>query len=318
MEVLRDINIKEYEQLNKIEHRNDGIYVLNSNGEWQRGYVYIKYSHISSVGTSLENIDSRLPRFHLYECDGGGTFNGVFNERFAFSNYRNVTIVDKDIPNLKFFNKNLILCKSCTDKYKKNTNEKIDFNTTDEFFEKLEIKDDNYDESKTTDIFGYTNDWLAFSDNFRKTNRHCNTCSTSFNKDDFNLLRIKHKNGNRSDNNLSNLEPICLFCYIIENGIDYHYKHLFSQNNIQFYKTNNFLDKNKVVCDTNDLLKLVHPIIARTDMYGKTVKTSNYYSKRLSIKHNVSFDFFNQFSFEPKFNILEKLIIDLRKRVDFI
>lgn len=281
--VLRNINILNYKNQNKIEFRKDGIYVKNDFNLWQRGYVFIKNASIGFFW-DVEKKRKQIPRFHLYKCNGGGTFNGDFYQRFEFSNYKSVTILDWSNHRLKFFNSTLNLCKYCKERYEQETGKLLNINNTVDFFNSLNIKDDHYSEASAIDKLGFTYNWFNISETFKISNTTCKRCNLNLN-DNLELLRVAHLNKNKEDNNYANLESLCLFCYLLEGNSDYYvdYEDLFLDEN--FLKKNYDYNNQNMEYEWGHLSKLLlNESYMNTNVYAQHL--SNFY--KIKASHSIN------------------------------
>lgn len=191
-----------------MEFRDDGIFVINpENGEEQQIFLYKYDYHLTLYGK---------PRFHICRCD---TINQMiranhFNGHYVRANTDPVPVQNMDNGYEEVMVSNLQLCKYCIDKINQygniNSEEFVqilsEINNTNDVDENIEIE---------VDIFGYTRDWEQISKNFREEHLFtCNRCGLRIDDlFDRQYIHCHHKDGNKLNNNSSNLECLCIECH---------------------------------------------------------------------------------------------------------
>ena len=179
----------------------DGKFYLVENGIESLGYFYIKMPDIKQYG---------LPKFHITECRTilGYKANNNFDGHYYLNNNNVVDLVDRQTRE-KHTNQKLSLCYHCRQIFPEEAAD------TQEFFDRL-VKDETQIENiLEVDIFGYTLNWPQISKSFRKLNHQtCQRCKIQMkNASDFRFMHVHHKNGNKRQNDPSNLECLCIRCH---------------------------------------------------------------------------------------------------------
>lgn len=229
IEIIRaDLTQKQNE--GKIEFREDGVYLLHNN-VWQQGYMYIKNADVAQFG---------LPKFHIFECFTikNQKDRGWFHNHYFWSNEKLVDVLQKN-SNILYQQVILGLCGNC----KKEIQAKINYETTEGFFELLNIQNEIQDFSTVeVDIFGYTKDWRQISQKFRiKNNYICNACKLDLsNYYDKRNLEVHHKDSEKRNNNEDNLECRCLYCHTIA---DEHHIRKFKEDEDRQIRMKHFITK---------------------------------------------------------------------------
>ncbi|HDR1805306.1 TPA: HNH endonuclease [Pasteurella multocida] len=115
----------------------------------------------------------------------------------------------------------LNVCKYCLIKlnYKNYTQNRVkvfkEFNL-DDFFAEYQTYFKKVPEYKNQDKIGYTKNWKEISENYRKAKQYrCENCNVnlSYNKT---LLHTHHKDGNKQNNDITNLKALCVECHCKE------------------------------------------------------------------------------------------------------
>ncbi len=209
--VIDRIDFTEQENEGNIEWRDDGVY-LNINGNFQRGFMYIKRPDIQRYG---------LPKFHLLECKTilEQRQNGRFHNHYFWSNSPTVTLTDRATHN-DVEDETLSLCRNCQTLIRERTDETI--RDTNDFHNLLDLNDDeiNNNEIETgTDIFNRPINWRRISRAYREEqNFTCEECG--FGGDDLENnydkrhIHTHHINSNELLNtHRDNLKAACILCH---------------------------------------------------------------------------------------------------------
>lgn len=185
-------------------HKHDGKFEIDDSGSFyvdfgkgirQKVFLYKKEYHISGYG--------KKPRYHVKECR---TFQKYPLKEYRLANTESVIVWDMDIgKNVKV--SELPLCKNCLELLKAENANCTPPQTSKEF-EKV-LKDEN------TDLKGYLPKWSKISKEYReKQNYTCEICGFhADNKIDKQFIQVHHKDGDKKNNEESNLQCLCIECH---------------------------------------------------------------------------------------------------------
>ena len=105
----------------------------------------------------------------------------------------------------------LSLCNHCR---KMLFDEQKNISNTEDFFESLGGLDNSSAREKEVDLFGYIKEWPKISEKYREkqnyTCENCNVVLEGFNKW---YLEVHHIDGNKMNNNITNLKCLCIKCH---------------------------------------------------------------------------------------------------------
>lgn len=202
-EIIRT-DFEEAYRAGQIEFRNDGIYLITEDREW-KGYMYMPSYRVAHYG--------HTSRFHLTRCRVIDNFitSGMFNAYYKWSNSNVNDITDRDTKRVHSDQK-LQLCSKCRESILE------DIEDTEDFFETLD-KHEIEETSHEVDIFGYDRNWQKISKEYRKKmDFTCEECGIKIeNRTDQRYLHTHHKNGDKANNRISNLQCLCVLCHSHEN-----------------------------------------------------------------------------------------------------
>ena len=209
--IIDRIDFTEQENEGNIEWRDDGVY-LNVNGNYQRGFMYIKRPNIQRFG---------LPKFHLLECKTilEQRQNGRFHNHYFWSNSATVTLTDR-ATHSDVENATLSLCRNCQTLIKERTDEII--RDTNDFHNLLDLNDteiENNDTETDTDIFNRPINWRRISRAYREEQNYtCEECGFGGedleNNYDKRYIHTHHINSNELLNtHRDNLKAVCVLCH---------------------------------------------------------------------------------------------------------
>ena len=196
-----DFNAQKFQQAvreGKIRFGEDGIYLTYEGREW-KGYMYMP--------TYLVSKYKSMPRFHLTKCEKiQELFSGGHGHLYKWSNNKLNDIKDRETLEV-YKNQKLQLCSHCRATI-------VGIMNTEDFFDTLET-DDSENTSVEIDIFGYDKNWQKISRAYRKRNDYtCESCGIKpKNNFDKRFWQTHHRNGDKTNNNPSNLECLCVLCH---------------------------------------------------------------------------------------------------------
>ncbi len=191
-----------------IKFREDGVY-LNLDGKEYKGYMYHKNPNIDKYG---------LPKFHITECKTvkEQKLAGRFDNNYYWQNSHVVSLIDrsslKEHKNVK-----LEICGNCK------RHSRIGYKDTEGFFETLDSLMADVNTAFEVDIMGYPIspiNWYELSRNFRiQMNYKCAQPKCGIviiEPADKRFIHVHHKDGNKLNCNISNLECLCILCHANE------------------------------------------------------------------------------------------------------
>lgn len=209
---------------------NNDIIYTDTEGRKYQVFLYKRSYHLTEFGK---------PRFHICRCRTINSFikNGGENY-YRAANSEPVTVIDLDEVDINNNEKKisgLPLCSFCA---RIVMPPKEDTNSTD--FAKF-LQDVNKED---VDLFGYTRDWESISLAYRKKHNYtCECCGLEITDSygDRQFVHVHHKDGNKLNNEESNLQCLCLYCHAHVD--DRHFKRLTTGANRFTY--NDFIKKYK-------------------------------------------------------------------------
>ena len=199
-----------------MEFREDGIFVLGSDGRERQVFLYKKDYKMLQYGK---------PRFHICKCETIDDFirSGRFRQHYVRANTEPVPVRNLDNRGIVEEVSGLPLCRYCMDMISNVTA----LNTT-QFVELLKAAngDNHQEEKQETNLFGYTRDREYISRELReKQNYTCENCGLKIEDDyDKQFMHVHHINGDKTNNDESNLKCLCLYCHAHVD--DHHYRKL--------------------------------------------------------------------------------------------
>lgn len=203
----------------KMEFEDDGIFVIDDNGERHQIFLYKRKYHLDRFGK---------PRFHICKCDTIDEFlaKGRFQKEYRRANTETVPVIDMDDNDEDKEIEALPLCKNCISKMAAQGKPIDSYMDSVEFVELLKQTSatSKTQEKVEVDIFGYTKDWEQISRAYRESKDYtCERCGLHI-EDPFDrqFIHTHHKNGNKIDNRLVNLECLCIRCHSMVDDAHIH------------------------------------------------------------------------------------------------
>jgi len=188
--------------------------------------LYIK-DHGRSISKVLEGDLSKSRRVHLTYCETLAHMESIGRyERYHLRNDPDgpflISGTDYDTGEEREGNAKLWVCQNCLKQLNYQGFDRISwaekteiirrfdydkyFSVYSSFFKKIPIR-------KDTDPAFYSSDWQSISQKIRSdANFHCDECGVDCSQYS-RLLHVHHRNGVKSDNSRSNLQPLCITCH---------------------------------------------------------------------------------------------------------
>lgn len=189
------INNIEYD---KIEYEDERFFYKNGED------VYLMFAYLKKFYTKTHN---KLPRYHICKCATREQYSG-----YSFASSMPVKIFCRDENRLLDEPKHLKLCKNCTTE---------SFKGLFSFLAKgkpwyeyvLEFASSENKIAKKRKSNGYVVLWKQISEAVRERNGFkCEKCKIKLGEEKY-YLEVHHKDHNKSNNDVQNLQPLCVLCH---------------------------------------------------------------------------------------------------------
>jgi hypothetical protein len=223
--LIKGIDFEKAFKEGSISFEEDGIY-LELDGKKYKGYMFIKYPYIER--------HKSFPKFHVVKCQTiqGFIAEGRFKVRYEWANTNKVDLIDFDSKNI-YKDQELQLCHNCQQKILD------DIRTTEEFYALLDTSE--IEKDIEVDIRGYVKNFHQISKAFRQSvDFTCESCGIKP-KNNIDKLHwhVHHKDGNKINNKIDNLQCLCELCHA---NTDDHHKQNFQKKKMNI-SLNNFIRK---------------------------------------------------------------------------
>lgn len=197
-------------QRKEVELKSDGIFCTVDGYEHQ-GYIF-------NQKPDIERYKGKLPRFHIAQCDVVRNRKDLSGD-YIWTNSEKVQLYDRGKPSQPPYPRAgeltvLELCGFCRSMVEQKVSTM--FNTA--IFHKYLV--DQYEAAQpivpvVTDIYGYTLDFTIVSRKIRKERGYiCEKCDLDLSHGyDRQYLHVHHRNGNKTNNDSTNLECLCIGCH---------------------------------------------------------------------------------------------------------
>lgn len=210
-------DLTQEENAGNISYKEDGIYLTINDKEY-KGYIYLKYKRLfKGVFTP--------PKFHIKKCQKleHEIQNDEFLGRYYWHNSNTVSIEERP-TGIIHENINLELCGYCKSSDTPSS--------TEEFFSDLENNEVfNMEENVEVDLFGYVREWQKISQTYKMSQKYtCENCGIKMNGLDKRNMQTDHIDGNKTNNNLTNLKCLCRLCHCYK---DTHHKEKFAKRTLK-------------------------------------------------------------------------------------
>jgi hypothetical protein len=246
-QIIKGVDFAKAYASGSISFEMDGIY-LEYQGMKYRGYMHLAESYMSRFNSH--------PKFHLTKCQTIQDFiaRGIFRQRYIWSNSNKVDIVD-DETGQEYKDITLRLCNYCKQQM-------FDLPaTTQAFYDSLD-KSKIESEIVEIDIFGYNKNWQKISKAYKESKNYiCENCGIKPASNlDRRFFHTHHKDGDKTNNEQSNLECLCILChshkdYIHEENFDkYRIKRVLDAFVKKYQKELNEINNPYI----NDFLQIQH------------------------------------------------------------
>ena len=224
----------------KVEINYDGIYYTDDKGKKHKGFLFIAggYSAATAIARNWPTI---VPKFHILNC------KTILDQRARknFSGHYVFSQKIEKVEDLDGIEKEITLCKNClksqtTIKNVLRVSEYVHSFILNKDIE-ANFEDEDLPEDKIFEDTAYTADWDIKSQSYRISVRFtCESCGIRLNENyaDGYFLETHHKDGNKSNNDSSNLKALCTLCHA---NMDVHHRQNYAKGKNKI-KLQEFID----------------------------------------------------------------------------
>ena len=188
----------------KLDFNDNGIFLIDDDGIKRQVFLYKRKYHLQRYGK---------PRYHVCKCSTIEEFlNGNDIPEYRRANTASVKVLNWDDNNREETVDRLPLCKNCATKlYKYKNMDSSDFSQILRNAVESNIK---HETKAEVNINGYTKDWQTISSEYRKQHNYtCEKCGVRVSPFETEFMHVHHKNKNKTDNQQSNLQCLCIKCH---------------------------------------------------------------------------------------------------------
>ena len=206
-----DVNIGDYND-GTITITDEGIFLKDRLGVKHQVFLYKKYYHLQKW----------IPRFHICNCKTIQEFTSMgMRDQYRWAMKEPVPVKDLDNNNEEVEVSGLPLCQNCQSIIR----DYGEISSTDfvRILDEMSGANTNPEEIEL-DIFGYTRDWDDISRQYREEHEYtCEECGLRIDDAyDRQYIHVHHIDGNKLNNQESNLKCLCCYCHA---HIDDHHLH---------------------------------------------------------------------------------------------
>lgn len=192
----------------KLQVEDDGIYILDEEGNKHQVYLYKRQFYIHYNG------ETKYPKYHVCKCQAIQEFMEDRNEEYRYANIDEVQVQDKSMRYRETTVRNLGLCGYCARKMRMSSDM-----TSEEFASLLKKAEEKIQAARPkadtkVDVNGYPENWNEISLNYRIRKEYtCEKCHVKVSPWDTTYIEVHHKNGDKTNCDDSNLQCLCIKCH---------------------------------------------------------------------------------------------------------